>query len=588
MPTRSRWLTPQTDEPQIETLAASLGVRLPVARVLAHRGYSDPQAAARFLRPLLDDLHDPFLLKGMRETVERLRRAIAGSEAILLYGDYDVDGITSVVILKKAIELGGGCASFHVPHRLKDGYGMRAGVVEQAAAEGVNLIISVDTGIRAAEVVARAKELGIDVIITDHHLPDAFLPPAYAVLNPNRFDCSYPEKNLCGAGVAFKLVQALFQSLGWSAQKQQRMAESFLKLVAIATVADVVPLTGENRILVKHGLNGLRSVRNYGLRALLDVAGFSEGDVPSAGQVAFRIAPRMNAAGRMATAADVIDLFLTEDSDRARELANQLHELNQERQAAEAAIVESILEECAKTPVDAGQMALVFSGANWHRGVVGIVASRMVDRYHRPAFVLSHDPETGLAHGSGRSIPAFHLLEAMESMAGLFVQFGGHRGAAGLTLTSDHIEEFRRRLNQYASALLNPEDLVPQVEIDGLLNFGEITDQSVQELLSLAPFGCGNAAPLFVVLDVEVATEPAVWKDKHLQICLRQNGRRLICKAWNFAERAEEFKAGARLDVIVGFEEDHYSRNRGYPGWSVVLKDVRPACEIYAGTTATA
>ncbi|HLK46533.1 MAG TPA: DHH family phosphoesterase, partial [Bryobacteraceae bacterium] len=272
MATRARWTLPTADERQIEQLAAALALGKPAARVLAGRGLADPEAARRFLSPSFDELCDPLLMRDMAVALERLQRAIRDRERILIYGDYDVDGTSSVVLLTKAIEMAGGTANYHIPHRLKDGYGMRAEVVEDAAATGVRLIVSVDTGIRAAEVVARANELGIEVIVTDHHLPEAELPPALAVLNPNRPGCPYPEKNLCGAGVAFKLVQALIGTLGWPAEKVRRVSESFLKLVAIATVADVVPLTGENRVIVKHGLDGLGVVRNPGLRALLDVS----------------------------------------------------------------------------------------------------------------------------------------------------------------------------------------------------------------------------------------------------------------------------------------------------------------------------
>src|SRR5580693_5139430 len=290
------WSVAPSDPSAVSALAHALNLAPPAARVLWARGYRDVLEARRFFAPSLDDLHDPYLLKGMPEAVERIRRAIKQNEPILLYGDYDVDGTSSVVILKKGIELLGGRVSFHVPHRLRDGYGMRSDVVEDAASKGVKLIVSVDTGIRAGEVVRTASALGIDVIVTDHHLPEAELPPALAVLNPNRRDCSYPEKNLCGAGVALKLIQALLADH----PKREAFVDSFLKLVAIATVADVVPLTGENRVIVKRGLEGLRDVRNPGLRALLDVSDLAEGVPPSAGQIAFRVAPRINAAGRMA------------------------------------------------------------------------------------------------------------------------------------------------------------------------------------------------------------------------------------------------------------------------------------------------
>jgi len=574
---QARWLLPPFDPREIDGLAKAAGIHAPAARVLVNRGHRDPAAAERFLRPSLEHLHDPFLFGDMRPAVDRLAGAIAAGQKILLYGDYDVDGAMSIVVLKKAIELAGGAAEFYIPHRIRDGYGMRVEVIEQAAADGVRLIVSVDTGIRAVEAVRRARELGIDVIVTDHHLPEQELPPALALLNPNRAGCPYPEKNLCGAGVAFKLVQALLATLGWPAEKVRRMTESFLKLVAIGTVADVVPLTGENRVIVKKGLEGLRSVKNPGLRALLDVAGFSQGEAPSSGQVAFRIAPRMNAAGRMADAAGVIDLFLTQDGDRARELAGGLSSLNLERRQAESEIVASILDQCERTPLKYDRAALVFSGVGWHRGVVGIVASRLVERFHRPVVVLSEEPAEGVAQGSGRSVDSFHLLAALESMADLLVRYGGHRQAVGLSVPLDRLEEFRQRLNAYAGARLTPDDFRHSIALDGELDFREVDDASVAEILSLAPFGCGNPTPLFAVRGVEVAGQPAVWKERNLRLRLRQNGRLLTVKAWNFVERAAEVAPGARIDAVLSFEEDSYALNRGYAGWCAVLRDVRPA-----------
>lgn len=579
MEQRARWKLPSLDCQPAGQLAAALGIQAPAARVLWQRGYRDPDSARRFLHPSLADLHDPFLLKDMEAAAERIRRAVAGGEKILLYGDYDVDGTSSIVILKKVLDLAGGTASFHVPHRLRDGYGMRPEVVERAAAEGVTLIISVDTGIRAAEVVRHAAAHGIDCIITDHHLPEDELPPALAVINPNRLDCSYPEKNLCGAGVTFKLIQAFLRRLQWPDSRIERVSESLLKLVAIATVADVVPLTGENRIIVKRGLAGLNVVRNHGLRALLRVSGFNEGESPSAGQVALRVAPRINAAGRMASASDVIEMFLTDDPERAQALADQLHLLNQNRQQTEAEMIRSILEECERGPVADSQAALVFSAPGWHRGVLGIVASRIVDRFHRPVFVLSEDPETGLAQGSGRSIPDFHLLDALEAMEELFIKFGGHRQAAGVTLSIERVGEFRERFQRYAAQRLSPEDFIPQIEVDSTLDFHEINDQSAMEILSLAPFGYGNPAPLFVVRNAEVVSEPALWKERHLRLSLRQNGRCIHLKGWGLADRISDFALQSRVDAIVCFEEDSYSLSRGYPGWSITLKDARSSVQ---------
>ncbi len=570
-----KWNICATDSAEVAGLARALDLTPPAARVLWARGYRDPAQARRFLAPSLADLHDPSLMAGMDRAVERLRRAIEHQERILLYGDYDVDGTSAVVLLMKGIQLAGGRASFHVPHRLRDGYGMRSEVVEEAAASGVSLIVSVDTGIRANAVVQHAAGLGIDVIVTDHHLPEAELPPALAVLNPNRPDCSYPEKNLCGAGVALKLMHALLKTLGWETARCERLLDSLLKLVAIATVADVVPLTGENRVIVKRGLDGLRQVNNPGLRALLDVSGFPAGESPSSGQVAFRVAPRINAAGRMASATDVIEMFLTEDLARATELASKLHDLNTDRQQTEAGIARLIFEQCMEQPVTDEHAALVFAGEGWHRGVVGIVASRVVERFHRPAFVLGI--ENGVAQGSGRSIPVFHLLDALESMPDLFSKFGGHRQAAGVTLAADRVEEFRRRLGAHAATLLTPADFERELNVDAEIGGEEIHDRAVSDILRLAPFGYGNPAPVFAAREVELATPPEIRNEKHAFLRLRVSGRVLRVKAWNFAQQCAELAPGARLDVALQFEEDDYSASRGYSPWQAILKDFRVA-----------
>ncbi|HLX45392.1 MAG TPA: single-stranded-DNA-specific exonuclease RecJ [Bryobacteraceae bacterium] len=568
-----KWIFPDVDLAGTSALASALGIGQPAARVLWARGFRDAAEARLFFEPALADLHDPFLLAGMSEAVSRLRLAIDRKEPILLYGDYDVDGTSAVVILKKTIDLLGGNVSFHVPHRLRDGYGMKSEVVEEAATAGVKLIVSVDTGIRANDVVRHAAQFGIDVIVTDHHLPEAELPRAVAVLNPNRPDCAYPEKNLCGAGVALKLLQAILQNAGMDPARRERLIESFLKIVAIATVADVVPLTGENRVIVKLGLAGLRNVKNVGLRALLDVSGLAEGESPSAGQVAFRVAPRINAAGRMASASDVIEMFLTNDEARARVLAGQLHDLNTDRQQTESEIARAIFEQCIEQPVTDSDAALVFAGEGWHRGVVGIVASRVVERFHRPAFVLGL--ENGVAQGSGRSIAAFHLLDALETMPELFTKFGGHRQAAGVTLAAEHLEEFRTRFRSHAAARLTPADFEATLEIDSEIDFAEINDATVAEILNLAPFGFGNPSPMFVARDVEVAAPPDILKEKHVFVRLKAQGRTFRAKAWNFAARAGEMEPGARIDIAFQLEEDAYSASRGYAPWQMVLRDVR-------------
>lgn len=579
----ARWILPECKQQATAILQRELGLERVAAAVLASRGYGEPAAAQEFLSPKLDGLHDPSLMKDMGRAAERLREAVAKQEQILLYGDYDVDGTCSIVLLKKAVELLGGRADFHIPHRLQDGYGMRSEVIERASETGVRLIVSVDTGIRANEVVRHANSLGMDVIVTDHHLPEAELPPALAVLNPNRRGCEYPNKHLCGAGVTFKLVQALLAASDLPEARQAALLDSFLKPVAIATVADVVPLTGENRLIVQRGLSGLRQVRNVGMRALLAVAGFDEGECPSAHQVAFRLAPRINAAGRMATARDVIELFVTSDGARARALAEQLDALNRDRQQAETEIVEQILKQCEETPLDPDCAGLVFAGAGWHLGVLGIVASRLVERFSRPVFVLSdanHKADYSEPHlsGSGRSIPAFHLLDALESMSDLFTKFGGHRQAAGLTLRAAAVGEFQRRFDAFAAGKLTMDDLCPQYPVDTTADFCELTERCISQVLSLGPFGFGNPAPIFLCENAEVAGPLKILKEgKHFSVPLRKEGRLLFCKAWNFGDRSDVFEPGAKLDILFQIEDDPMSRKRGYGSWCLSLKDVRAA-----------
>lgn len=573
----ARWLIPDPPAAEVAALAHAAGISLPTARIFWKRDIRDAEAARHFLHPNIADLHSPFALADMAKASERLARAIANKEKVLLYGDYDVDGTSAIVILHTALRLAGANVGFHVPHRIKEGYGMRGEVVEQAKADGVQLIVSVDTGIRAGAVVEHANALGIDVIVTDHHLPEGELPPAVAVLNPNRRDCTYPAKNLCGAAVAWKLADGLLTTLQWPESRRQKLLTSLLKLVAIATVADVVPLTGENRILVKHGLEGLRENANPGLNAILRVAGIKPGETPSARQVGFQIGPRLNAAGRMDDARDVIELFLTQDVDRANALAEKLDALNKERQDTEAEIREHILAECEKMTITDADAGLVFSAPGWHQGVIGIVAGRLAERYSRPVFVLSEDPETGDAHGSGRGTPIFHLLEAMESMPELFLRFGGHRQAAGLKMKSTQIPEFRERFAAYAAARLTPEDLRPVHDCDTYVTLDELTDETVAEILALAPFGNSNPVPMLALRDAQVARTPEIKNEKHLFLHLRHSGVARLAKGWSMAALASGYRANDSVDAAVLLEEDAWSRQRGGSFWGLVLKDLRPS-----------
>lgn len=494
-----------------------------LAPLLSRRGVTDAGSAQRFLSPALTHLHAPELMTGLRAAVDRLEVAIERKEAILIYGDYDVDGTMAVIILKTAIELCGGSADFHVPHRIREGYDMRDDVIERAAAAGIRLIVSVDMGIRAFAPAETAQRLGVDLIVTDHHLPGPDgVPKALAVINPNQRGCDYPCKQLCGAGVAFKLAQGLMQRR-LTGRDQNKLLLSFMKVVAIATIADAVPLTGENRVFASLGLEALRTAVNPGLRALLEAAQISRNRPPTSGEVGFRIAPRINAAGRMDVARDVIELFSVKDPARARELAAKLDQLNTDRQEEERRILRAVEERFTADPTLADTYCIVIDGDGWHRGVIGITATRIVERYNRPALVISRDGEE--AFGSGRSIRAFHLLEAVESCRDLFSRYGGHSHACGFAMPAANIAQLRSKLDQFARTKLTPADFDPVLDLDGELNFAEITPELYQALQMLEPYGMGNPEPVFAARGVQIVAPPRILKDKHIKLKLRAGQR---------------------------------------------------------------
>jgi single-stranded-DNA-specific exonuclease len=526
-----QWIHKPTDQALADALVASLRcdpvfLGTPVARavhvlapLLLRRGITDPESAQRFLSPSLDHLHSPDLMSGLRAAVDRLDAAIERKESILIYGDYDVDGTMAVIILKTAIELCGGSTDFHVPHRIREGYDMRDDVIERAAASGIRLIISVDMGIRAFAPAETARRLGVDLIVTDHHLPGTDgVPNALAVVNPNQKGCQYPCKQLCGAAVAFKVAQALMQRR-LEAKDHAKLLRSFMKVVAIATIADAVPLVAENRVFAALGLDALRRAVNPGLKALLETAQISTDRPPTSGEVGFRIAPRINAAGRMDVARDVIELFSVKDVSRARELASKLDQLNTDRQEEERKILRSVEERFAEDASLADSYCIVIDGEGWHRGVIGITATRIVERYNRPTLVISRDGDQ--AHGSGRSIRAFHLLEALESCGPLFSRYGGHSHACGFSMPAANVPELRVRMDQFARARLKPSDFEPTLELDGELDLTEVTPELFQSLRMLEPYGMGNPEPVFAGRRVELTMPPRILKEKHIKLKLR-------------------------------------------------------------------
>jgi single-stranded-DNA-specific exonuclease len=560
-----RWrLRTVSDEGVVADLAAAAKLPVLIARLLVRRGLTRPEEARAFFSPDFADLHSPYEMLGMAPAVERVWAAVVRKEKILIYGDYDVDGTIAIVILKTSIELCGGACDFHVPHRLQEGYGMKDEVIERAAGAGVRLIISVDTGISAFTAAQTAQRLGLDLVVTDHHLPHAEgVPQAVAVLDPNQTGCSYPCKTLCGAGVAFKLAQALLEKAGLA-----RLLPSFLKMVAIATIADAVPLLGENRVIAKLGLEGLRHPVNPGLKALLDVAQLGHRRALAAAEVAFRLAPRLNAAGRMDVARAVVDLFCVRDGAQAREIAERLNRLNLERQQEEQRIVQEIEARIAADESLRQAWCMVIDGEDWHKGVIGIAATRLVERYCRPVLVITrHGPE---AQGSARSIDAFHLLEALESCAHLFTRFGGHAHAAGFALPSERIPELRAVLEDRARACLRREDLQLTLHYDAEIALSQVTPELHAQLRRLEPFGMGNPEPVLVARQVRLARPPRVVREKHLKLRLDPGEQPNLraepgnyCRGfdalgWRMAERlqTQPLAAGDFLDVAFALTEN--------------------------------
>lgn len=609
----AEWRARALESEASRMLAAELPIPEPLARILAGRGISEISAARLFLHPTLDALHDPALMLGMDKAVVRLRSALAAGEPILIYGDYDVDGTIATVLLKTAAErvaasLGQRAdVRFHIPHRIREGYGMQGSRIAEAAAEGVRLVISVDTGIRGFAAAEEARRVGLDLIVTDHHLPDEIggLPDALAVVNPNQPGCPYPYKELCGAAVSFKLAQALLESVAKDdaerAKLREKVIPSFLKLLAIATIADAVPLTGENRVIAALGLRELKQPNQLGLRALMELAEIEFGagvERPiSAMDVGFRLAPRINAAGRMDAATEVVEMFLTRDPELARTLAAKLHRLNDDRRASEAEALRAIdehldglLEAAGEWPgclvLDDGWVAQdgPNEAARWHRGVIGILASRVVDRTGRPALVLAHEAD-GLAYGSGRSIAGFHLLDALtaihgEADGGLFARFGGHAHAVGFSLGSQRVERLREGMQAYAALHASDPSAAEILEYDADLGLAEITPGFLTALERLAPFGNGNEEPLWRSAGVRLTAPPRVIAQKHLRLRVEdpKTGASFSGVAWtrrsNWAElaTAEDWQQGDRMDLLYRLRRNWKPE---FAGWEMEIAGAR-------------
>jgi len=545
MPTKRWKIRSVRDDLEIKSLADSLNISEILAKLLIHRNIKSFPQARYFFKPDLEGLHNPFLMNGMQAAARRVILAITSNEKILVYGDYDVDGTCSTALMYMFLKELGANVEFFIPNRLRDGYGITIHGIDYVSATGASLLISVDCGITAVEEAAYAKSLGIDMIICDHHQPREVLPPAYAVLDPLKPGCSYPFKYLSGAGVAFKLAQAIAALLG-----NQALPLKYLDLVAMAGAADIVPLSDENRILVMYGLDLINKSPRPGVLALMRATRIEPGQL-NAGQIVFSIAPRINAAGRLSDAKIAVELLMTDDYERAEELSRLLETENWERRKLDEETLNSALSTVLRIHNLEEDMALVLHEEEWHPGVIGIVASRLVELYYRPTVMLT--TIDGVAKGSARSIPNFNIYEALQHCSDLLNHYGGHQAAAGLSINIDNIPEFRRRFNILAKEQIKNDDLIPQIEIDTKIKLSEITPKFIRVLHQFAPFGPDNPRPVFLSEDVAHTGFVRKVGHNHLLLQLKQNGNDKIFDAIGFelGHYEEQVKdKSTRLDIV--------------------------------------
>lgn len=550
--------------PQTEVLVRELRVPFPIARILANRDFLTPELARSFMYAHLEDMHDPYLMTGMRAAVERLFEAAQSQENVLIFGDYDVDGVLSVVVLSRALQSLGISTDYYIPDRLKEGYGLKDKHIDIVRLKKADVVISVDCGIKAVDFVNSAKPLGVDVIITDHHQPGDVLPDALAILNPAIPGSTYPDKNLAGIGVVFKLIQALLEKQG-----KAELLPHYLKLVSIGTVADIVSLRNENRLIVKYGLEALKQVANPGLRNLMEVSGL-DGKRVSVGDVGFRIGPRINAAGRLGKADMAVRLFFSESEQESWKIAQEMNELNSQRQSLERKIFEEAFQLVEERSLDKRYKLLILGREGWHRGVIGIVASKLKDCFHRPVLMFAY--ENGRAYGSGRSIREFPLIDCLNALQQYLFNHGGHPMAVGCELDCADMQSFRQSANEYVAGRISGEDLKRKIRIDSSLEFKEIDDNLLHFLSLMSPFGVGNPKPVFATEGVELTSAPRIMQNKHLKLFVRKDGRVFEALGWGKASWAESLTRGDRVDLAFGLQVSEYM---GEERLQLILEDIR-------------
>ena len=543
-----RFCLKAVDETVINHLVDELHIKPLLARIFAARGLADGSAVEAFFKHDIANLFDPFLFADMRAAVVRISAAIDKKEKITIYGDYDVDGITATVLLVRVLRTLGATCDWHLPNRIIDGYGISAEAIAAIAAGGTTLLISVDCGITAVTEIESARALGVDVIVTDHHEPSLKLPPALCIINPKAPGSNYPEKILAGVGVACKLAQALTQHLGRPAAIWQDQ----LDLVALGTAADIVPLTGENRIIMRAGFARMKQTVNPGLRALIAVQGLAGKDL-STRQVVFSLAPCINATGRLGDAERSVNLLLTDDPAAAQSYAAELRDANVQRQTLHAEVQQDVFAWIDKNCDAARDYAIVAASQNWHCGVIGIVASKVVEKYHRPAILLSIG-ENGMCRGSGRSLPTVHLLSAISECTDLLDHFGGHAVAAGMSIRSEHIDAFRTRLNDTVRSRVTPEDLLPTITADAEVALDDCTSEFLRTVQRMEPFGPGNMRPVLICRGLRMQSESRIVGKNHLKMTVGAQGKRMDAIAFGMGDRRKELTGAAAFSLAFSLE----------------------------------
>lgn len=559
------WIYRDCEEGKVERLAREAGISRLMAGVFAARGIDEPDYVRDFIKPSLEKLHSPFLLKDVEKAVDRIIKAIERKEKIVIYGDYDVDGVTSTSMLLNFLLTQGASVDYFIPDRFDEGYGLTAGAVDKVLQMGAKLVVTVDCGITAIDEIDMLNVNNVQVIVTDHHECKNMLPDAFAVINPHRSDCEYPFKELAGVGVVFKLVHALCLVLG-----DGSLFLKYLDLVTLGTIADIVKLLDENRIIVKHGLGAIEKTENIGLRALIAVSGLTDKPINTY-NIGFGLAPRINAAGRTGSAARAVTLLTTDDEKLAERIAAELNEENRYRQETEKEILQQAIEYVESQVNLEAENVIVAVGKGWHHGIIGIVASRITERYYRPCILISE--EDGMGRGSGRSIEGFNLFQALTHCKDTLVKFGGHELAAGLSLDIANLPEFKKRINSYAGSILTEKELTPRIKIDYAVKKEDISIESVAQLEMLAPFGPGNSSPVFSFDSLKIADIRCISEKKHLKLKLEDNGFFIDAVGFNMGELEGCYKASDYLDSAFTLEINTWNNSSKV---QMLLKDLRP------------